>query len=253
MNDSNKDATDPKNFIFCTLFKEVNNMLSAAGKPKINWDPAVEPSKSLSTTSETLAAPSTAIQGVITCISLEYNDPLAYSVDEEIIAFVDGAAKQNGKVGASAGYAVVIIVESLTEYQIVGKIPAGTTPIPTNNRAELCALRDLFMFVSSSDFNRDHGNAPLNIVYDSAYAMGCVATWYESWTKQPPKEVKANLDIISVAYDHFKRVTAARKIQWLKVSSHKKEPKRYERGVMTTEWYHWYGNSVVDELAQDAS
>lgn len=251
MNEVNRDESNPQNFVHCTVFREVNNIMAARDELPINWDPAAQESAlGCASASAAPGAPpvSRKTEGHVERIYLEGDDPLVNADEEGIIAFVDGAAKANGKVGASAGYAVIIVAASLDKYEIIGRIPSGTVPTPTNNRAELSALRDLFIFVSSEEFIAQYEKAPLTVVYDSAYAAGCVREWYESWTKSPPREVKQNLDIISVAYDHYTRVSAIRRVEWIKVSSHLKEPARSRE----TEWYHWYGNSLVDELAQKA-
>ena len=222
-------------------------MLEAAGKAPINWDP------SASSSGAPMAAPSTReqrstgepkVMGTVTEIMLDSDDVLVCPNEDTLYAFVDGSCCNNGKLHASAGYAA-IIVNTATMYQITGVVDGPGSP--TNNRAELMALRDLFALMSSEEFITSVGNMPITIVYDSAYAVGCIREWYEQWCKIPPPEVKANLDIISVAYDLFKRVSCARTITWEKIKSHTPEPPEDSSPIM--EWYKWQGNKKVDELA----
>lgn len=257
----NNDPTNPKNFIFCPAFRVANNMLIAAGKSPIDWNPSATEQSIIAASiaaalpraaSAGTAATGSTVSGHLEEIVLDVDDPLVSPDDNMLFAFVDGAARKNGMPGASAGYATLII-NSITAYQIVGTVGStGTERImpPTNNRAELMALRDLFAFMSTNEtFIQDARKMPITIVYDSEYAAGCVREWYAKWCKNPPGEIKANLDIISVAYDFKQRVESAQKIIWRHTKSHLAEPADRE----SLEWYIWVGNARVDELAQHAA
>lgn len=189
------------------------------------------------------------VAGRIEHIDLDVDDHLSAPDEETLYAFVDGAARGNGRANAVASYACVII-KGLEMTQIVGSVASAPGKPPTNNRAELMALHDLFIYASSEEFIQENGRMPIVIGYDSAYAAGCLREWYDKWRTQPsPDLVKANLDIIPVAYDFMKRVENARQIRWMKISSHEKEPEDSE----SIEWYLWMGNKKVDELAQAES
>ena len=267
-NRSNGVTSDPKHFINCPAFRVANNMLIAVGKSPINWDPHVT-QQQIETTmfSQTSALPMNAaagssqvpgqLRGHLEEISLGIDDQLACRSEDCLYAFVDGAASSNGQLNAIAGYAAIIL-NCTTMYQVVGNVPPAKEVhtargyeggAPTNNRAELMAMHDLFSVVSSESFISDNGGLKLIIVYDSAYAAGCLREWYETWrVKEKPEAIKKNMDIIPVAYELMKRVEGARKIEWIKISSHEKEPDDPE----SMEWYHWLGNKKVDELARGA-
>lgn len=271
-NRSNGVPSDPKHFINCPAFRVANNMLIAVGKSPINWDPhvarqqieaamfsqpSVLPMNAAASSSQGSNTSYGQLRGHLEEISLSIEDQLACRSEDCLYAFVDGAASSNGQLNAIAGYAAIIL-NCTTMYQVVGNIPSAKEVHtargyeggpPTNNRAELMAMHDLFSVVSSESFISDNGGLKLIIVYDSAYAAGCLREWYETWrVKEKPEAIKKNMDIIPAAYDLMKRVESARKIEWIKISSHKKEPDDPE----SMEWYHWLGNKKVDELARGA-
>jgi ribonuclease HI len=224
-------------------------MLNAAHKGAINWDPHANLEQSSPLISNNIIADPYGVKARIVEISLDTFDQLACPFEDRIYAFVDGSASKNGQPGASARYAAIIL-DCCSMYKIVGTVPPITNKEnkiipPTNNRAELMAIRDLFIYAASEDFIHKQGVLPLVIVYDSAYAKGCVCDWYEKWRNQTkPEIIKANLDIIPIAYEHMKRVENARYIIWVKIASHKKEPEDTD----SIEWYHWLGNKKVDEI-----
>jgi ribonuclease HI len=260
---SNRNKDDARHFIHCSVFSEANNMLVHRGATPINWDPRapIVPPVVAAAPQIAAAAPpvvaaaaaprseSAQVCGTLSTRVLDPDDDLVNMDEDVIYAFVDGAARKNGKEDARAGYAVVIIDE-FTLYQITGLVApgAGLPPIaPSNNRAELMAIRDLFAFVASPEFIACAGDKRLHIIYDSEYAAGCVREWYESWCKKPPREVKSNLDIIKVAYEFKNRVERARTVTWEKIKSHLREPSRDD----AHEWYRWRGNDLADELASE--
>jgi len=241
----NQDALNPENFVNCPHFRVANNMIQARGDTPINWDPSARDQRERNNRKRAPTRELTTISGSLEKIMLDPDDDLVCPDERTLYAFVDGAARANGKKNASAGYAVAVF-NSIEEYLIVGTVEPSATAPPTNNRAELMALRDLFALVSTENFIRDVRDMPLHIVYDSAYAAGCVREWYEEWCAKVPQEIKANLDIISVAHDFRARVEAARTITWEKVKSHTREP---ARDADDYAWYKWRGNKLVDALA----
>lgn len=235
---ANRDPDCAQHFKRCNAFLLANNALASAGKKQIVWDPnepLVPVNKEVQASDDRKAPRAREIL-------LDIDDDLVCPRDDMIFAFVDGAATGNGAQNAAASYAV-IIVNTATAYEIAGRVPGD---LQTNNRGELMALHEMFAFMASEDFICANGSLPVTIVYDSAYAAGCLQTWYEQWCKVPPSTVKANLDIIAPAHDFMKRVACARKIIWEHVRSHIKEPSPED----AIAWYKWYGNMRVDMLAQ---
>jgi uracil-DNA glycosylase len=249
---ANRDAMNPKHFSKCTVFKVANNMLIANGKEPIDWNPngPIASSAPAAAAAAGIGAAAPMIAGKVTREVITRDHALAIPdmFGDVIVAFVDGAAAKNGSEDATAAWGAIIvcgdvmytiqgIVETITEH-------GGKKLVPTNNRAELMAMRDVFALVASEAFISAHGTRALLVAYDSAYAAGCIREWYEKWCKVPPREVKLNLDIIKIAYDYKKRCEAARTIEWEHVKSHRVEPKDPRAR------YLWLGNARVDELAQ---
>lgn len=260
---ANRDPANPQHFSKCTVFTVANNMLIANGHAPIDWDPVdyapITPVAPVApVTTPPFVAPTPRICGKISREHIERGHDLFVPdvFGNRIVAFVDGAASRNGSDDATAAYAAIISCGE-TLYTIQGVLVAvaerdGKVLVPTNNRAELMAMRDMFALLASEEFIIEHGSVsasgnarPLLIAYDSAYAAGCIREWYEKWCKVPPREIKHNLDIIGAAYEYKKRVEAAREITWEHVKSHKTAPKEARAH------YLWLGNSRVDMIAQE--
>jgi len=244
MNSVNQDPTNAHNFIKCTTFIRANDILTQSNRAPIHWDPRAD-----------IGAPTNAIALCInTSINTDILDPLdelnAPNDDNIIYAFVDGAcrSKHISKTvrNPCAGYGVIIIARD-NIIRLNGLV-ANTDKAPTNNRAELCAMMELFKYVSTREFITEYGNnVPLVVIYDSAYAAGCVREWYERWINQPPTEIKLNRDIISIAYEKMKQVMCTRPIEWVHVSSHIIAPDYSNQ----REWFYWRGNCEADRCASD--
>ena len=242
LNSANNDPTNPRNFINCTTFIRANDILTQSGRTPIRWDPRADSLELVNV----LCVNATIVTDVLDPLD-ELNAP---NDDDIIYAFVDGAcrSKRISKTVRTpcAGYGVIIIMRG-DVIKISGLVSPGIKP-PTNNRAELSAMMELFKYVSTNDFIVEYGNnTPLVVIYDSEYAAGCVREWYARWINEPPAEIKLNRDIISVAYKKMKQVMCARPIEWVHVSSHITEPDDNDQ----RNWFYWRGNCEADRCASD--
>jgi len=262
---SNRDTANPNHFIHCNLFVLANNILAREGRGAIDWSAPFRVAAAAAPGPVTMleawrtalekeqAAVPAIIRGTLIQRVLAIDDDLVCPDDRAVYAFTDGAARRNGRAGATASYAAIVI-DCAIVYQITGMVPEAPsanklTIAPTNNRAELMALRDLFALMATEEFARDvHHDTRVVVVYDSAYAAGCVREWCDRWRAKPPRIMKANMDIIADANAFYKRVVMSRGVDWEKVKSHRAEPVRDDDEMA---WFMWYGNKTVDELARD--
>jgi len=239
LNAANQNPESPKHFSKCDVFKVANNMLIGRGVEPIDWNP-----------NDDVDTPLIA-QTKQTTLILDEDHPLVRD-DGKIYAFTDGAASGNGihtDDGCIATFAVIILVHR-NMFVLRGNVPRckhrGEVIYPSNNRAELMAIYKAIAFINSEKFICDiDARSPLCIVSDSAYAIGCISVWYEKWCRTPPREVKANIDIISRAYEQRNICETARgAIIWHHVHSHRTAPED------EFAYFLWLGNSRVDEIAQ---
>lgn len=264
MNKCNQEASNPNNFIKCPAFAAANNILRGRGIAPINWDPngeaPVAPAPTFAATTNVIAAAPTVVaperiisaaratvRGTIAEREIEPEERIAAAYDDRLFAFVDGAAHSNGKKDATAAYAV-LIATCTTEITITGILPVAEH-LATNNRAELMAIRELLVYVAAEAFIAKFARMPLYIIYDSAYAHGCICEWYEKWLSSPekPLDIRANIDIIGEAADYRRRVELERPVHWIKIKSHGDEPEDDD----SDDYYYWFGNQKVDKLAQN--
>lgn len=249
---ANRDESNPQHFSKCTVFTTANNMLRVNGRTPINWNPRAPVAAPVAP----VAAPMPLQPQIMAQVQNELINPghaLFPPFANKIVVFVDGAASRNGCSDCCAAYATVIVCAGKL-YKLCGMVEPinddeGKVITPTNNRAELMALHEAFAFLLTDEIAQqvatsDGTQWSVLVVYDSAYAAGCVREWYANWCKKPPKEVKANIDIIKRAYEYKERVASLRKIDWYHIKSHKRAP---EDELLQ---YYWRGNQYVDEIAQ---
>jgi uracil-DNA glycosylase len=251
---ANRNESNPQHFMKCTVFAVANNMLCANGRTPIDWNPNSQPPTNVVANAPALApTPSHELFKNLTTEEITREHVLFSPFVNKIVVFVDGAASCNGQADCCASYAAVIICAN-TLYSLCGMVEpyydiTGTIVRPTNNRAELMAFREAFAFLCSDECaarsaTSDGLQWPVLVVYDSAYACGCIREWYANWCKKPPKEIKANIDIIKTAYEYKERVASLRQIEWHRVKSHVPTPRD------KIEQYYWHGNNYVDKIAQ---
>lgn len=107
------------------------------------------------------------------------------------IVFCDGSCINNGRPGARAGYAVVVMNDETEVHAYAESVPA--VEAQTNQRAELRALLYALQYLRES--------ACTGTVYtDSKYAIQCVTTWGPAWRaagwKKSDKKPALHVDLI---------------------------------------------------------
>ena len=90
--------------------------------------------------------------------------------------FCDGSARNNGRIGAKAGFGVHICDRTTTVHQYAAKIP-GHEP-QTNQRAELRALEYVINYIA------DRGVVGATIYTDSKYGIDVVTKWCIGWARK---------------------------------------------------------------------
>jgi uracil-DNA glycosylase len=250
LNPANRDVANSGHFVHCELFGLANNMLRTLGQRAIDWDPIAR-ADDTDSSRDLNPDPFRAAQILTTEIMDPADQMNPPDTDDRIYAFIDGSCRTiDGQKVAQYG-AILIIADMRIKIKgrVANSVDAAKS-LPTNNRAELCAILALLSHISSREFIDEYGSDPITIVYDSEYAKGCVTEWYEQWMVNPPNEMKKNRDIIALAYDKWKLVCAARAVTWVHVHGHMREPDFIEDA---RKWFYWYGNNRVDALCTEAT
>ena len=90
--------------------------------------------------------------------------------------FCDGSARNNGRVGAKAGFGVYVCDGNTTVHQYAAVIP-GHEP-QTNQRAELRALEYSIKYIA------DGRHSGATIYTDSKYSIDVLLKWCEGWERK---------------------------------------------------------------------
>lgn len=167
------------------------------------------------------------------------------SDNDTLYIFTDGGCIKNGRTDSKAGYSVLFTTdEDSTLYDF------NTTRLvikdPTNNKAELSAIRYVFKIISE---NKDlFSSKTIKICTDSMYSINCIEKWSDGWIKRGWKNAKGedvkNQDIIKAILE-FKNKLAQTdiKISFHHVFSHTQQPE----DKSSLQYYLWNGNNIVDE------
>jgi ribonuclease HI len=121
--------------------------------------------------------------------------------DQALVVFTDGSC-----VKGVGGYGVVIL-DNLTCEAIGGDVQLpvrmkGRVPfkVCTNQIAELYAVYQMFVYLSTEQYVSAIQNKTINVFTDSKYVIGCLTLWYPAWIKNGWKNSKgqpvANQDLI---------------------------------------------------------
>lgn len=160
------------------------------------------------------------------------------SPEMQISIFCDGACPRNGKIGAKAGYGV-IVYRGTTAVLHTHSSPLSADEPQTNQRAELQAL------FYAINYAAEAGGMHVNIYSDSKYALDCVQTWGPSWEargwkKADKKQEIMHLDIIKPMYE-----------LWQTIKRHC--ALKHVRGHTGARDFVSLGNQVADWLATAAA
>ena len=116
--------------------------------------------------------------------------------------FCDGSARNNGRVGAKAGYGVYITLNDAVILRHSSPVPADEPQ--TNQRAELRALAFVLKYI------QDGAHRESVIYTDSQYAINCLKTWCAGWERKGWRKADnkpvLHLDLIKPMWEIWKSV-----------------------------------------------
>ena len=93
----------------------------------------------------------------------------------KIEIYTDGAASNNGRVGAIAGWAWCFLSDDKLIADNCGKLPGGTS-----NQGELIAIIEALRFLRNNCRNPKH---PVTLYSDSSYCVKGINEWIINWKK----------------------------------------------------------------------
>jgi len=185
------------------------------------------------TARNTISSTTTVVRAAtaVAAVAAKAADPVSLTV------YCDGSCLNNGRRGASAGYAVAAMRGGSVIHQFSEKVP--TTDPQTNQRAELLALRYAIQYLAESGSSGD-------IHTDSRYSIDCITKWAAGWKKagwkKADKQPVLHLDIIQPLYELWSRLPSQSPIRIHHVAAHTGRSDA-----------HSVGNALVDELARIAA
>ena len=102
----------------------------------------------------------------------------------KMVMYVDGGCRNNGKPGAFGACACYVVKKWGRNETFTRGLPAWSHTVPTNQRAELCAiilaLEQAIETRGELDYN---AYMHVTIYTDSKYVRGCMTEWYSKWQK----------------------------------------------------------------------
>ena len=150
--------------------------------------------------------------------------------------FCDGSCLNNGRPGARAGYAVVVM-NGDAEIHVYATAVPETEP-QTNQRAELRALLYALQYLRESGCGG-------TVYTDSKYAIQCVTTWGPAWKtagwKKADKKPALHVDLIEPMLELYAPNGIVGGIALQHVAAHTGRSDAVSRG-----------NARVDDLARCA-
>ena len=136
-----------------------------------------------------------------------------------MVMYVDGGCRGNGKPGAYGACACYVIKKWGQNETFTKRLSAWNDPVPTSQRAELCAI--ILALEHALDTRQELDNDPylyVDIYTDSKYAYGCMTEWCTKWQNNGfinslGYEV-ANRDLIEKALDLESDILNYGKVNW---------------------------------------
>lgn len=126
--------------------------------------------------------------------------------------FTDGACSDNGRKGASGGFAVHVYSKQGLGLDI--SQPLLRTEPQTNNRGELRAIQAAVDLIETHESEWSREYEEYCIWSDSEYSIHCVTKWAPSWKRNGWKKsdggVIQNIDLIKPIYEKLSRLTRVR-------------------------------------------
>lgn len=166
-----------------------------------------------------------------------------------LTVYCDGSCLNNGRRGASAGYAVVAMRGGAVIHRFSEKVPA--TDPQTNQRAELLALRYAIHYLAESGSSGD-------IHTDSRYSIDCITKWATGWKKagwkKADKQPVLHLDIIRPLYELWTGLSLLPLLPSQSGLSPQHSIRIHHVAAHTGRSdAHSVGNALVDEMARGAA
>lgn len=153
-----------------------------------------------------------------------------------MVMFVDGGCRNNGYPEAFGACACHVVRKRGQNETFARRLPAGRSPVPTSQRAELCAI---IIALKRAIKKRGYldANPYMNITIhtDSRYAHGCMTQWCQKWQN--------NGFINSSGYEVTNRDLIERALDL--------ESDILQHGNVHWEWISRSDNTVADEAVND--
>jgi len=161
-----------------------------------------------------------------------------------MIIFTDGSTINNGKKDAIGGIGVYIPQQDdIQEYKI-------SYSLQTNNKFKITnQISELIATILGIEKAITLTSEEIYIYTDSKYVIDCATTWCKNWIANNWKKANGKaVDNLWLIY-RLIQLTTKYPIIFKHVRAHTDEPENKE----TEEYLKWYGNDIVDKLAQSAS
>jgi len=179
--------------------------------------------------------------------------------ESKTFAFTDGACSQNGKPGAKAAFAAVIINPAVEKgFTVKGPVAPSSYALdgltitedaskhvqPSNNRGELLGI--IYAMHSLIQTNVE---GCVEIVSDSRISIMTLTTWLPARQKKNTVHELKNTDLVLIAAKLLDKLRLQCSVEFKHVNSHKAAP----TGASNYEMFLWSGNDAVDRLAGTVS
>ena len=100
----------------------------------------------------------------------------------KMVMYVDGGCRGNGYDWAFGACACFVVKKWGWNETLSGRLQQSTHPVPTSQRAELCAIILALKHAIKERRNLEHDPyMDVTIHTDSRYAHGCMTEWYRKW------------------------------------------------------------------------
>lgn len=155
----------------------------------------------------------------------------------KVYAFTDGACSANGKPGAKASYAAVIIGGQFRQKVVKGEVAASTyrlehqygkfsvvpdaeDVLPSNNRGELLGIIHAFI-----ELLNNHALGSCEIISDSNITIKTLLEWLPNRLEQGTERELKNYDLVFIAWTLMNELKAkCAKVKLTHVNSHQPPP-----------------------------
>lgn len=222
------NGTDnPRNFIYNTIFADINKMFPDA---PIDWARGLFPVSDVhKCTIGDAGKFTTGLPGWMTEASLT----------KMVWLFTDGGATQNGRIGCRASYSFVVYTGGVKKHAKSGLVESA----PSNNRGELTGIYMGLAYIAAECAAADG----CVIVSDSEYSLKCVFNWYDKWAAKGLLSERKNIDLIAECVRLKNEILKLMPLYVHHVRGHQDKPVAGPREI-----FLWDGNDSADKLCTAA-